>query len=152
VLLTAYSDIKAAVRGINEAHLNHYLNKPWDPPEDRLYPAVDELLSDWQADYRPEGAGLRLVGQQWSPPSHAIKDFLAANLIPYRWLDADRDAKARPLLEGLGVANNELPILILENGTVLKRPDARRLAESLGLSMSASRELYDLVIVGAGPA
>ena len=89
VLLTAYSDIEAAVRAINEAHLDHYLSKPWDPPEERLFPVVDDLLDAWQAEYLPEAKGLRLVGHQWSPRSHAIKDFLASNLIPYRWLDVD---------------------------------------------------------------
>ena len=92
VLLTAYSDIEAAVKAINEAHLDHYLSKPWDPPEERLFPVVDDLLDAWQAEYLPEAKGLRLVGHQWSPRSHAIKDFLASNLIPYRWLDVERDA------------------------------------------------------------
>ena len=91
VLLTAYSDVKAAVRAINEAHLDHYFEKPWDPPEEHLFPAIDELLAAWQAEYRPEVTGLRLVGHQWSPRSHEVKDFLASNLIPYRWLDVERD-------------------------------------------------------------
>ena len=91
VLLTAYSDIDAAVKAINEAHLDHYLSKPWDPPEERLFPAIDDLLDAWQAECLPEAKGLRLVGHQWSPQSHAIKDFLASNLIPYRWLEVTRD-------------------------------------------------------------
>ena len=95
VLLTAYSDIDAAVRAINDAHLHHYLAKPWDPPEERLFPVVTDLLDDWQAEHQPEVTGLRLIGDQWSPRSHAIKDFLAGNLIPYRWLDIERDARAR---------------------------------------------------------
>src|SRR5262249_22456921 len=95
VLLTAYSDVKAAIRAINEAHLDHYLEKPWDPPEEHLYPAIDDLLESWQAEYRPEVTGLRLLGYQWSPRSHEVKDFLARNLIPYRWLDAEREPEAK---------------------------------------------------------
>jgi thioredoxin reductase (NADPH) len=152
VLLTAYSDIDAVVRGINEAHLDHYLSKPWDPPEERLYPALDDLLDSWQADRTPEEAGLRLVGHQWSPRSHAIKDFLAGNLIPYRWLDVDRDAAARELLEGAGVASEELPSLFFEDGSLLRNPQPREVAERLGLPLDVTHELYDLVVVGAGPA
>jgi thioredoxin reductase (NADPH) len=152
VLLTAYSDVKAAIRGINEAHLDHYLEKPWDPPEEHLFPAIDDLLSAWQAEYRPEVTGLRLAGHQWSPRSHDIKDFMAGNLIPYRWLDADKDPDARRLLDAAGLAAADLPVVFLEDGTVLKNPDPRQLAERLGLPMSAKLDLYDLVIVGAGPA
>jgi thioredoxin reductase (NADPH) len=152
VLLTAYSDVKAAVRAINEAHLDHYLEKPWDPPEERLFPAVDDLLSSWQAEYRPETTGLRLAGHQWSPRSHDLKDFMASNLIPYRWLDAERDPDARRLLDAAGVTAADLPVLFLEDGTVLKNPDVRQLAERLGLAVSAAHDFYDLVIVGAGPA
>jgi thioredoxin reductase (NADPH) len=152
VLLTAYSDVKAAIQGINEAHLDHYLEKPWDPPEEHLFPAVDDLLSAWQAEYRPEVSGLRLIGHQWSPRSHDIKDFIARNLIPYRWLDAERDPDARRLLDAAGLAETDLPALFLEDGTLLKNPDARQVAERLGLATSASHDLYDLVIVGAGPA
>ena len=127
VLLTAYSDIDAAVKAINEAHLDHYLSKPWDPPEERLFPAVDDLLDAWQAESLPEAKGLRLVGHQWSPQSHAIKDFLASNLIPYRWLDVTRDADARALLDAAGVDSSELPALFFDDGTpVLRNPDPRR--------------------------
>ena len=152
VLLTAYSDVKAAIRGINEAHLDHYLEKPWDPPEEHLFPAIDDLLSAWQAEDRPEVSGLRLIGHQWSPRSHDIKDFIARNLIPYRWLDAERDPDARRLLDAAGLVEADLPALFLEGGTVLKNPDARQVAERLGLATSASHDLYDLAIVGAGPA
>src|SRR5215831_1878564 len=152
VLLTAYSDIKAAIQGINEAHLDHYLEKPWDPPEDHLFPAVDDLLDAWQAEYRPELTGLRLIGHQFSPRSHEVKDFLASNLIPYRWLDIDRDPDARRLAELAGIADHELPALFLENGTVLKNPNSPKVAENLGLTTDAAHDLYDLIIVGAGPA
>ncbi len=152
VLLTAYSDIKAAVRAINEVRLDHYLEKPWDPPEERLFPPIDDLLSAWQAEYRPEVTRLRVVGHPWSPRSHAIKDFLGSNLIPYRWLESGRDADARVLLEAAGVATNELPALFLEDGVVLRNPEPRQVAEQLGLSTEAAHDLYDLIIVGAGPA
>jgi thioredoxin reductase (NADPH) len=153
VLLTAYSDIDAAVKAINEAHLDHYLSKPWEPPEERLFPAIDDLLDAWEAESLPEAKGLRLVGHQWSPRSHAIKDFLASNLIPYRWLEVTRDADASALLDAAGVATDELPALFFDDGTpVLRNPDPRQVAERLGRSLSAAFDLYDLVIVGAGPA
>ncbi len=152
VLLTAYADIDAAVKAINEAHVDHYLAKPWDPPEERLFPIIDELLDDWQAEYPAEATGLRLVGHQWSPRSHAIKDFLASSLIPYRWLDIARDANARVLLDAAGVRSEELPALLFDDGTVLRDPAPRDVAERLGRSLAAAHEVYDLAIVGAGPA
>jgi len=152
VLLTAYTDADAAIKAINEAHLDHYLSKPWDPPEERLYPVIDDLLDAWQAEYLPEAKGLRLVGHQWSPRSHAIKDFLASSLIPYRWLDIARDPDARALLEAGGVGADGLPALFFEDGSVLRDPEPRQVAERLGRSLSAAFDVYDLVIVGAGPA
>jgi thioredoxin reductase (NADPH) len=152
VLLTAYSDVKAAIKAINEARLDHYLEKPWDPPEEHLFPAVDDLLETWLAEYRPEVTGLRLLGHQWSPRSHEVKHFLASNLIPYRWIDADRDPDAGRLLEATGSGVHELPALILENGTVLRNPDTGQVAKSLGLTTAAAHDLYDVIIVGAGPA
>ncbi|HEY6051027.1 MAG TPA: response regulator, partial [Thermoanaerobaculia bacterium] len=152
VLLTAYSDVEAAIRAINEAHVDHYLSKPWDPPEERLFPVIDDLLDAWQAEYLPEAKGLRLVGHQWSPRSHAIKDFLASNLIPYRWLDVTHESETRPLLDAAGVGPDQLPALFFEDGSVLRDPEPRQVAERLGRSLSAAFEVYDLVIVGAGPA
>ncbi len=153
VLLTAYSDIEAAIRAINAAHLDHYLSKPWQPPEECLYPVIDDLLDDWQAEYLPEAKGLRLVGHQWSPRSHAIKHFLAGNLIPYRWLDLTRDPDARVLLDAAGVGADELPALFFEDGScVLRNPEPRQVAERLGRPLLAAFDVYDLVIVGAGPA
>jgi len=152
VLLTAYSDIDAAIKAINEAHVDHYLSKPWDPPEERLYPVLDDLLDAWQAEYLPDAKGLRLVGHQWAPRSHAIKDFLGGSLIPYHWLDVERDPEARVLLDAAGVAASELPALFFEDGSVLRDPEPRQVAERLGRSLSAAYEVYDLVIVGAGPA
>jgi thioredoxin reductase (NADPH) len=153
VLLTAYSDIEAAIRAINEAHLDHYLSKPWDPPEECLYPVIDDLLDAWQAECLPEAKGLRLVGHQWSPQSHAIKGFLASNLIPYRWLDVLRDPDARALLDAAGVCDEELPALFFDDGTpVMRNPVPCDVAGRLGKSLSAAFDVYDLVIVGAGPA
>jgi thioredoxin reductase (NADPH) len=152
VLLTAYSDISAAVRAINEAHVDHYLSKPWDPPEEHLYPVVDELLDSWQIEQVPEAKGLRLIGDQWAPRSHAIKTFLSSNLIPYRWYDVATSPEARTLLEAAGVAMNELPVLMFEDGFTMRDPHPRDVAERVGRSLSAASDLYDLVIVGAGPS
>ncbi|HEY7058984.1 MAG TPA: FAD-dependent oxidoreductase [Vicinamibacterales bacterium] len=152
VLLTAYSDIDAAIKAINVAHLDHYLSKPWDPPEECLFPVIDDLLDGWQAECLPEAKGLRLVGHQWSPRSHEIKGFLAGNLIPYRWLDVARNHDAQGLLDAAGVTAADLPALFFEDGTVLRNPQQRQVAERLGRSLSASLDLYDLVIAGAGPS
>jgi thioredoxin reductase (NADPH) len=152
VLLTAYSDTETAIKAINEAHIDHYLLKPWDPPEDRLYKIVDDLLAKWQVESVPEEKGLRLVGHQWSPRSHAIKDFLTSSLIPYRWLDIERHPTARVLLDTRGVRADELPALFFKNGSVICNPSPRQVAEGLGRPLSAARDVYHLVIVGAGPA
>ncbi len=152
VLLTAYSDMDAAIRAINEAHLDHYLSKPWDPPEEKLFPVVDDLLDAWQAESLPEATGLRLIGHQWSPRSHEIKDFLASNLIPYRWMDVERDPEARKVLEAAGVSTDALPALFFEDGSVLTNPQPRQVAERLGRPLLAAHDVYDLVVVGAGPA
>ena len=153
VLLTAYSDMEAAIKAINEAHLDYYLSKPWDPPEERLFPVVDDLLDCWEAEHLPEAKGLRLVGNQWSPRSHAIKGFLASNLICYRWLELGRDPDARALLDSAGVKDDELPALFFDDaGPVLRNPEPRQVAERLGRPLCAAFDVYDLVIVGAGPA
>lgn len=153
VLLTAYSDIEAAIKAINEAHLDYYLSKPWDPPEERLYPALDDQLDTWLAESVPEETGLRLVGHQWSPRSHAIKTYLGGNLISYRWLDIDRDPVARPLISAAGVDESELPALFFDDtGVVLRNPEPREVAERLGKPLSAAYSVYDLVIAGAGPS
>ncbi len=152
VLLTAYSDIDAAVRAINDAHADYYLSKPWHPPEERLFPVLDDLLEAWQAERPLEAGGLRLIGRQWSPQSHAIKDFLGGNLIPYRWLDVDRDPQATELLASAGLVEGDLPALLFEDGAILRRPGLPDVANRLGLHVAAMHDLYDLVIVGAGPA
>jgi thioredoxin reductase (NADPH) len=152
VLLTAYSDIKAAITGINEARLDHYLEKPWDPPEQHLFPVVDDLLAVWQSEQRPESAGIRLIGYPWSPQSHAIKQFFGSNLIPYRWLEFGRDPEAQSLLSATDVSAADLPVVVLESGAVLRNPNAQGIATALGRTLAAAHDLYDVIIVGAGPA
>ncbi|WP_338868165.1 FAD-dependent oxidoreductase [Spirosoma sp. SC4-14] len=151
-LLTAYSDIDAAVRAINEVQLDYYIAKPWDPPEEKLYPVLDDLLGDWMSDYRPAFEGLKLVGYQFSPESHKLKDFMAGNLFPYQWLDIESDPQAQELLNLHGVDRSNLPVIVLEDGSVLTQPTIATLGEKLGLQPKASQSLYDLAIVGAGPA
>ena len=152
VLLTAYADTEAAIRAINTVRLDHYLLKPWDPPEERLYPVLHDLLDDWQAAYRPQFQGLRVIGQRWSARTHEIKEFLTRNQIPYRWLDVDGDGEAQRLLVSAGTVDAQLPVVILPNGTVLPQPTSAQLAEQVGLKTRAGMPFYDLIIVGAGPA
>jgi thioredoxin reductase (NADPH) len=151
-LLTAYSDIDAAVRAINEVQLDYYIAKPWDPPEEKLYPILDDLLSDWQSNYRPTFEGLRLIGYQFSPQSHALKDFLAGNLFPYQWLDIENDPQAQELLDLHTLSRSDLPVVVLGDGTALPKPELSEVGEKLGLKPTANESLYDLAIIGAGPA
>ncbi|MVM30758.1 response regulator [Spirosoma sp. HMF4905] len=151
-LLTAYSDTDAAVRAINEVQLDYYIAKPWDPPEEKLYPVLDDLLDDWQSDYRPAFEGLKLIGYQFSSQSHELKDFLAGNLFPYQWLDIENDAQAQELLDLHGKTRNDLPAVVLEEGAIMTRPTIAELGEKLGLQPKATQSLYDLAIIGAGPA
>jgi thioredoxin reductase (NADPH) len=152
VLLTAYADTEAAIRAINTIRLDHYLLKPWDPPEERLYPVLHDLLDDWQAAYHPQVQGLRVVGHRWTAKSHAIKEFLTRNQIPYRWLEAGDEEEARRLLVSAGTLDSQLPVVILPDGTVLPQPTNVQLAERVGLKTHAGMPFYDLIIVGAGPA
>ncbi len=151
-LLTAYSDIDAAVRAINEVQLDYYIAKPWDPPEEKLYPVLDDLLSDWQSNYRPAFDGLKLIGYQFSPQSHALKDFLAGNLFPYQWLDIENDPQAQEILDLHDLNRSDLPVVVLGTGTVLAKPALTEVGEQLGLKPTATESLYDLAIIGAGPA
>jgi thioredoxin reductase (NADPH) len=152
VLLTAYADTDAAIRAINDVDLDRYLLKPWDPPEERLYPVLDELLTSWKARSRPSFTGITLVGHQWSAETQAAKEFLARNQVPYRHLDLTDPAAARLLsAAGLG-ADVELPVVLLPEGEVLQRPSLRELAARAGLSTEAGSPFYDLVVVGGGPA
>ncbi len=150
-LLTAYSDTQAAIKAINDVQLDYYLLKPWDPPEEKLYPVLDELLEDWKLNFRPEFQGIKVVGYQYSPKSHNIKDWLAANLKPYQWVDAYGE-RGQKLLELHNCGNKTLPLVIMEDGSTLPDPSLPELAERLGMSATAAEELYDVVIVGGGPA
>lgn len=151
-LLTAYADTDAAIKAINDVHLDYYLMKPWDPPEERLYPVVGDLLDDWSAGYRPAFDGLRVLGHRWSPECHTMRDFLARNQVPFQWLDVSFDPEATILLEASGILASALPVVIMPDGTVLSQPTLHQLAESIGMRRQAEIPLYDLVIVGAGPA
>jgi thioredoxin reductase (NADPH) len=150
VLLTAYADTDVAIRAINEIRLDHYLLKPWDPPEERLYPVLDDLLADWQADFRPPFEGIRVIGTRWSPQAHALRDFLARNLLPYQWLDVETAAEAHRLLETAGT--DHLPVVILQDGTVLVQPTIAEVGAMAGLRVRAAMPFYDLIVVGSGPA
>lgn len=152
VLLTAYSDTQAAIKAINEVQLDYYLMKPWDPPKEKLYPILDELLFDWKNDYQPEFHGVRLIGYQYSPLSHELKDFLAGNLKPYQWIEAHRDPSSDEWFSLYDLKDQDLPVAITAEGDILKRPDKATLARAIGMSTEAKAELYDLVIIGAGPA
>jgi thioredoxin reductase (NADPH) len=155
VLLTAYADTEAAIRAINEVHLNHYLLKPWDPPDQHLYPVLDDLLEDWSADYRPPFEGVRVLGTRWSQKSYEVRDFLARNQIPYQWLDieaADSNPAVLKALEPFPPADRKIPMILLNNGECLHQPDLNEIAERLGLQTRAGAEFYDLAIVGGGPA
>ncbi len=152
ILLTAYSDTDTAIKAINEVDLDYYLLKPWDPPEDRLFPVIDELLDDWLAKYKPELSGIRLLGYQFSPKSHEIKEFLAGHLIPYQWLDVETNPKAKELIALNDLSAATLPAILFEDGTVATNLEMRALAEKLGLRPNASSNMYDVVIIGAGPA
>ena len=151
-LLTAYADTDAAIRAINSVQIDHYLMKPWDPPEERLYGVVDDLLDDWQASFRPPFEGIRIVGHRWSPHFTQFRDFLARNSIPYQVLDVETDETAGQLMESCGANCKQLPLLVFADGSHLSDPSAATVAEKLGLKTKAELPFYDLVIVGGGPA
>ena len=173
VLLTAYADTDAAIRAINQIRLDQYILKPWDPPEEKLYPVTDDLLSDWIADFRPPFEGLRLLARRWSPRGHDIRDYLARNQVPYAWLDPETDEEGRRLAASVAqvasgaVANAaavtageavppepaELmaPLVLFPDGTVLRDPSTLEIAEKVGLQTHAALPFYDLVIVGGWP-
>ena len=139
------------MRAINEVQINYYLIKPWDPPEERLYPVLDDLLEDWLATFRPPFDGVRLVGHRWSAASHQLKDFLGRNQIPYQWLDVEVNEEARGKLEAAGPSAC-LPLVVLPDGAVLQDPSIAEVAARIGMAGRAELPYYDLVVVGAGPA
>ncbi len=155
VLLTAYADTDAAIRAINGAQIDYYLLKPWDPPEQGLYPVLNDLLDDWMANYRPPFEGLRVIGNRWSPQSHEVKDFLARNHVPYQWMDVETSQEGQRLIADAGGLEQEgarLPLVLLPDGGRVWAPEPFRLAEKVGLKTRAEQPFYDIVIVGAGPA
>lgn len=152
VLLTAYADTQAAIDSINEVGLDYYLMKPWHPPEERLYPILDELLEDWKIHVRLPYEGIRVAGTLWSLSSHQVKDFLTRHQIPYQWLDIEKDSNARQLVEGISSESTRLPIVFFPDGKTLVQPDLKELAEKVGLQTRADLPFYDIVVVGSGPA
>jgi thioredoxin reductase (NADPH) len=152
VLLTAYADTQAAIDSINEVGLDYYLMKPWHPPEERLYPILDELLEDWKIHVRLPYEGIRVAGTLWSLSSHQVKDFLTRHQIPYQWLDIEKDSSARQLVEGISSKETKLPIVFFPGGSTLVQPDLKELAEKVGLQTRAALPFYDIVVVGSGPA
>ena len=151
-LLTAYADTEAAITSINEIGLDHYLMKPWDPPEQNLYPVLDDLISDWLANVQLPYDGIRVAGTLWSPHSHNVKDFLSRNRIPYQWQDIEIDEAARILVDTVVAGDRRLPVLFFPDGSTLIQPEFRSLAEKVGLQTQATQPYYDLIIIGAGPA
>ena len=154
VLLTAYADTDAAIDAINKARVHNYLRKPWDPPEQELYPILDELLDDWHSSYQAPFEGIRVIGHRWSPKSHDVRDFLGRNLVPFKWLDLDVSAEARETLSKLSTSETPptLPLVILPDGEFMDAPDFSTLAAKVGLRARAEKPFYDLVCVGGGPA
>jgi thioredoxin reductase (NADPH) len=152
VLLTAYADTEAAIESINTIGLDHYLMKPWDPPEQTLYPVLDDLLSDWEATVPLPYDGIRVAGTLWSPSCHRVKDFLARNRIPYQWLDIEKDAEAKELVEASSPERHRLPVVFFPDGALLVEPDNLALADKCGLHTQATQPFYDVIVVGAGPA
>ncbi len=152
VLLTAYADTEAAIQAINSARIHYYLTKPWDPPEERLYPVLDDLLSDWKAGHQPRFEGLRVVGHRWSQKDHELRNFLSRNHVPYRWLDAATSEDAVRLLAERGLDGSRLPVVLCEDGSALVCPEMDAVAARVGLRTQATSDFYDFVIVGAGPA
>jgi thioredoxin reductase (NADPH) len=152
VLLTAYSDIEAAIRAINNVKLDYYLVKPWNPPEEKLYPVLNDLLEEWQAFYKPDHEGIRVIGFQWSPKSHRLKEFLSGNLVPYLWMDVEANKDAEQYITSAKSSYSDLPIVLLKDGSFLSNPDLPELALKVGLQQKPLSEMYDVLIIGAGPA
>ena len=152
VLLTAYADTEAAIQAINSARIHYYLNKPWDPPEEKLYPVLNDLLEDWKAGYRPPFEGLRVIGNRWSLRDHMLRTFLSRNHVPYRWLDIAGNEEAGKLLAEKDIKAEQLPAVLFPDGSVMPEANPAALAVRVGLHTQATQEFYDIVVVGAGPA
>lgn len=152
VLLTAYADTEAAIQAINSARIHYYLNKPWDPPEEKLYPVLTDLLGDWQAGFRPPFEGLRVIGHRWSLKDHEVRSFLSSNHVPYRWMDISAGDDALKLLAERQLSPDQLPVVLFPDGASLVDPPQEALAARVGLRTQARQDFYDMVVVGAGPA
>jgi len=150
-LLTAYADTEAAIKAINTAKISYYLTKPWDPPEEKLYPVLDDLLENWKEGYKPPFEGLRVIGPRWSQNDYLVRDFLSRNQIPYVWLDPERNDEAVQLLERFQINDRKLPAVLFPDGTSLVQPNQTELAQRIGLRTQAQKDFYDLAIIGAGP-
>jgi thioredoxin reductase (NADPH) len=154
-LLTAYADTNAAISAINEASINYFFLKPWDPPEEHLYPQLDDLLDDWQASYHPAFEGIRVLGTRWSPRSYELRDFLARNRVPYQWMDvefSENDPEIKRLLAALGPDAASLPVVLFPDGSKLLESSPGEVAQKVGLRTRAQTNFYDLAIIGGGPA
>lgn len=154
-LLTAYADTNAAIEAINEARIHYYLMKPWDPPEEKLFPAIDDLLLDWNSNFHPLYDGIRVLGTRWSTRSYELREFLARNQVPYQWIDielAQTDPDVRTLINSLGTEAETLPLVLFPDGTRLAEPPLPAIADKVGLRTHAQTNFYDLAIVGGGPA
>ncbi len=152
VLLTAYADTEAAIRAINSAKIHYYLNKPWDPPEEKLYPVIDDLLQAWNQGYKPPYDGIQVISVRWAQGDHVVRDFLSRNRIPFKWLNPELNPEALPLLREKGVDDAKLPVVLFGDNTALVQPTTIQLAAKVGLRTQAEQEYYDVIIVGAGPA
>ncbi len=155
VLLTAYADTEAAIRAINVVRLHHYLLKPWHPPEQNLYPVIDELLEEWQANYHPAFDGIRVLGTRWSSKSYELREFLARNHVPYQWLDienAGKDSEVKKLAASAGGEELHLPVVFFPDGTQLSQPANTQVAERVGLHTHSDADFFDLIVIGGGPA
>jgi thioredoxin reductase (NADPH) len=154
-LLTAYADTNAAINAINEANINYFFLKPWDPPSEHLYPQLDDLLDDWHATHHAQFEGIRVLGTRWSPQSYELRDFLARNHVPYQWVDVElsaNDPETKRLIEALGVEASRLPVVLFPDGTKLLESGPMHVAQKVGLRTHAQTDFYDLAIVGGGPA
>jgi thioredoxin reductase (NADPH) len=152
VLLTAYADTEVAIESINEIGLDHYFMKPWDPPEQKLYPVLDDLLVEWRSRAHLPFDGIRIAGARFSPQSHAVREFLSGNLVPYQWIDIDQDASMRELIATFPGGLSKLPVVLFPDGTYLSAPSNLKLAEKVGLQTQAKKPFYDVVVIGGGPA
>lgn len=151
-LLTAYADTDAAIRAINSVQIDHYLMKPWDPPEEKLYGVIDDLLDDWQSNYRPPFEGIRILGHRWSSQSNEARDFLARHFVPYQWMDVEQNTEARELFATSGIDPACLPLVLFPDGSRLIKPTTQDIAAKISLKVRAESPFYDLVVVGGGPA